>query len=81
LALNFQLTIDCENDAFCGDTGQPSAVLATVEIARILEELAPKLARDGRQHGTLWDTNGNRVGKFEFVGSEGGQQRGKRHRA
>lgn len=78
--MRFTVEIECGNDAFTGDDGRPNAVIATVEVGRILEELASTVARDGRQHGALWDVNGNRVGKYEFVGAEGGQQRGKRGR-
>jgi hypothetical protein len=64
--MNFKLEIDCDNDAFGG-----SPALATVELGRILEEIARKLDRDGQTKGHAWDVNGNRVGLWALVESPG----------
>jgi hypothetical protein len=54
--MNFQLTIECDNDAFQPDYN--------AEIARLLRAAADKVERSGANFGSLMDANGNRVGTF-----------------
>ena len=62
-----QLTIDTDNSAF-GDTREEAAI----EVARILEATARKLRNDPEDYGrcfeTLFDLNGNDVGRFGMKG-------------
>lgn len=67
--MRVQITIDCDNDAFAEE---PAA-----EIGRILERLAGDLATGdvnivlatpvGEWSRSLFDSNGNQVGRFERV--------------
>jgi hypothetical protein len=59
--MKFKLEIDCDNDAFGG-----SPAMATIELGRILEEIARKLDREGQTKGYAWDCNGNRVGAWSL---------------
>ena len=54
------ITINTTNDAF-GDIPE----LANYELARIINELAKNIA-DGKEPETLWDINGNKVGKVVY---------------
>lgn len=62
--MKFLMEIECDNDAF---VDHPSG-----EVARLLRYAAERI-EDTPIHeravpiGTLWDTNGNRVGFFHFV--------------
>lgn len=61
----FKLTIDTGNAAFDDDTHPIYA--RDREIARILRALAKKLEDDCAENaGKLFDSNGNRVGEFQF---------------
>jgi hypothetical protein len=59
--MRFYLDIECDNDAFGG-----SPALATVELGRILEDIARKLDREGQLKGHAWDCNGNRCGVWQL---------------
>ena len=56
---NFTLNIQTDNAAFQDDG--PS-----VEVVRILRELADKIERTGADDYSLIDINGNRVGSANF---------------
>ncbi len=57
--MTFKLSIRCENAAF---EDEPMT-----EVSRILTRLAKVIERDGDPEHTLFDINGNRVGKSEVV--------------
>lgn len=60
----FTLTIECENTAFEPTPGS--------ELGAILGRLAEELQADAISgDGSLYDSNGNRVGRFEFHGFDG----------
>jgi len=63
----FTLTIRTDNAAFVDPDGAPAP---GYELATILRRLAGQLenASDG-DHGTVRDSNGNTVGKWELEGS------------
>jgi len=54
----FKLKIDTGNEAFSPD--------ATYEVARILKVASEKL-EEGFSDGTLYDSNGNKVGEFSLT--------------
>jgi hypothetical protein len=64
----FTLSIDTDNAAFCDDDGEPHP---GPEIALILVTLATAVVKgigpDTRDCGPLRDSNGNTVGRWEFV--------------
>lgn len=70
--MRFQLSIQCNNDAFQGDPG--------AEIARILEKLARSVVDVVSEHanggGPLHDANGNRIGRWGFSDNPGGHDAG-----
>lgn len=57
----FTLSIDTDNAAF-GEEGEARRA----EIARILRDVAVTMERDPWEHGSVFDSNGNRVGKFGY---------------
>jgi hypothetical protein len=57
----FNLTIETRNSAFDPEEGG-----AHSEIARILHELADRLADGSETSGGLYDFNGNRVGNWKL---------------
>lgn len=58
--MQFDLSIDCDNEAFTDDP--------TAEVARILRNLADRLTGASPDEDyPLRDVNGNRVGKAEFT--------------
>lgn len=59
----FQLEIDTDNAAF--DTFN-----LEFEVARLLRASAHAFY-NGKRQGSLLDSNGNAVGKFEYVSDEG----------
>jgi hypothetical protein len=61
--MKFVLTFDCDNDAFAGD--------AESEVMAILNRIRNAVA-EGRRTGTVFDTNGNRIGEYAFVGTPDG---------
>lgn len=61
--MTFTLTIECDNGAFQGQSGERAA-----EVARILARAA-SLVRSEVRDGTLLDIDGNTVGHFQFQGA------------
>lgn len=62
MTMTFQITIDSSDDALTGD-------MKREELAGILGSVATKV-RNGQSLGTVRDSNGNRVGKFEVDWNE-----------
>lgn len=61
--MQFLLNIHCNNAAFGDWPG--------IEVARILREQANRVDGDTEgTHGTIRDSNGNRVGEWRFVTNE-----------
>ena len=56
------IEIECDNSAFLADDGEEWPERRGFEIRQIIANA--DLER--RSHGTLHDSNGNRVGRFEF---------------
>lgn len=56
--MKFQLEFDADNAAFAGNDWQPETVRILTEVARRVEM--------GDNSGTIRDSNGNTVGRFEF---------------
>lgn len=57
--MRFALTFDCNNSAFVPEP--------TDEILAVLNRVRGAVA-DGLTEGSVFDTNGNRVGRFVLVG-------------
>lgn len=61
--MQFRIIIDCDNEAFGEDSAQRRG-----EIARILRSMgASLLLMDDDEIVTIRDSNGNTVGKAEFI--------------
>lgn len=56
--MKFKIEIECSGRSFQEDPNE--------EVARILQKVVSRL-EDGNDAGSLWDTNGNRVGDFRFI--------------
>ena len=64
----FRIEIDTENDAFAANDGD-----ATIEVARILRELADDVERHGGPGSgkhRIRDLNGNTVGTYHWEDGE-----------
>ena len=57
--MNFTLTVICDNPAFADNP--------EIELARILRDAAKKLSEQAAFAQQLYDINGNKVGKTEFI--------------
>ena len=53
---NFKLKIELGNDA----------MQTPEDVAEALEGVASRLKNTGRREGAIFDTNGNKVGAYEF---------------
>lgn len=73
--MRFQLTIECDNEAFHGerDDGTEDTFSRDAEVAVILRRLATRLESEPSEGGPLHDSNGNRVGSYSFT-RQGGDQ-------
>ncbi|MBO0738361.1 MAG: hypothetical protein J2P48_17605 [Alphaproteobacteria bacterium] len=65
--MRFEVSIRCDNDAFCDLDGKPDP---GAEVAAILRRLANKIEANLSDYGELLDTSGNKVGRFEFIPEE-----------
>lgn len=65
----FTLTIQTDNAAFADAGGEPTPEAVGAEVARILRTVAA-IVKDGPDldgdSGTCMDSNGNKVGSWEF---------------
>ncbi len=59
--MNIQITINCDNAAFDGISGEKQ------EIIRILNNIACNLKEPYICNFSLYDLNGNKIGKFEVI--------------
>lgn len=64
--MTFRLEIECENDVFCDDQGEYDGNVALPVLAHFLRAAAASLS-EGTQNKKLADSNGNTVGKYEFI--------------
>lgn len=73
MSKTFSLTLDCDNAAFRADTDDESseehADAARKQVALILRDAA-KHIEAGSNDRPLHDSNGNKAGKFFFIGQE-----------
>ena len=59
--MKFTLEIQCDNDSFGQDE-----ISRNVEVSYILDNISRQV-EDGKVFGTVKDTNGNTVGKYQYV--------------
>lgn len=63
--MKFKLEIECDNAAFSADEGADCPTGS--EVARILERVAAQILRTDVMNSPVLDTNGNVVGRWQFV--------------
>lgn len=65
MGMVFKLDIQCDNDAFKYH-GQDDEDTRNNEVIRLLEDVI-KRVDSGFESGTIQDTNGNTVGRWQFT--------------
>ncbi len=69
--MRFRLTIECDNAAFADDDGELARLV--LKVARDLDDRPPTSG----DSGTVYDTNGNRVGEWTVTADAGRRQIGR----
>lgn len=65
--MRFRLEFDCDNAAFFDDSNNDNEFNPNNEIAGILIELGKKYRNNYSINCTIFDSNGNKIGKAKLI--------------